>query len=85
MKIMLIAAAAALTLAAGTAFAESGANNSSENSLPMNFNAGNVTYQTAKRMQNYVAEHEKAALADQTRQQPHAISAARGGPSALSE
>jgi hypothetical protein len=71
MKTTLLAATAALTLTAGTAFAKSGAHDpsvNSANSLPKGFNDGNLSAQTIKRRQNYIAEHEKAVLAEQARQ-----------------
>ena len=73
MKTMLLAAAATLTLLAGTAFARSGAHEASMNSLPAGFNDGNLTYQTRQRLGDYVMDHEKAAIA-RVSQQPNTIS-----------
>jgi hypothetical protein len=72
-KTTLLAATAALTLTADTAFAKSGAHDTSvnsANSLPPGFNDGNLTYQTFQRLRREAMEHERrAVLAERARQQ----------------
>lgn len=79
MKTTLLATITALTLVfAGTAFAKSGAHDTSvnsANSLPPGFNDGNLTYQTFQRLRREAMEHEKAVLAERARQQPNTIGA----------
>jgi hypothetical protein len=77
MKTTLLAATAALTLSAATAFAQPG-DSAAGGAFPAGFFDGDLYSQTRQRLETYVAEHEKAVLAERARQQRNAISAASG-------